>query len=95
MPEEDVDHFESDLFEVKQNLEPQPGAGAENHPRVLYRRLETPVHEQIMRGEAGLPRRVTPVGGPGTRDSVLGLRSGFDPSGLGDVSGNCVVTGTT
>jgi hypothetical protein len=48
VPEEDVDHFESDLFEVKQNLEPQPGAGAENHPRVLYRRLETPVHEQIM-----------------------------------------------
>ena len=30
---------------MKQNLEPQPGAGAED---VQYRKLETPVHDQIM-----------------------------------------------
>ena len=39
----------------------------------------------IMRGEAGLPRRVTPIGGPGTRVSErLGLRE--DRLGVGEAS---------
>ena len=33
--------------DMKQTLEPQPGAGTEDRPRVQYRKLETPVHDQI------------------------------------------------
>ena len=40
------DHGSRDA-DMKQPLEPQPGAGTEDRPRVQYRKLETPVHDQI------------------------------------------------
>ena len=72
-------HRDSDM------KQPQPGAGAEDHPGAQYRRLEKPVHDQKMR----LVRNSVQVeAGPATsiQGSYVFLTSARQASGLETVT---------